>query len=396
LKQQILVMIASALSSLVFGQNVGIGTQNPTSKLHVNGSGKFDSSTLEIGAAIAGKDADAGKFKYLENNSNLEIFGAGTNANNRKISFYTEGGSSFNGALTSPNITLFGDNPTPFTAFSSQLESQSTEDQVNTTANSAAGFSVANWQSFTAGVTGKLDYVSMYYSNSSTINTTLKIYKGEGTTGQELVSVVFDILGNVVGGFKSSPALNVDIKEGEKYTIWVGNSATWFFNSFSVYSGGVASFNSNADYRFKTFVFAKKRILQLTNGQVNAINGAVILKENTTANTLVTTSDTVTVKKLQVGNTGTAISKIQNGSKAVGSLTGSFSTKIVTVAFPTAFASVPRIVATVQNELSSQNDEFMVTIKGVTTTEATFIVRRIDATGVGWGQNPQLNWWASE
>jgi subtilisin-like proprotein convertase family protein len=121
-----------------------------------------------------------------------------------------------------------------------------------------------------------------------------------------------------------------------------------------------------------------------------------VLKAGTDNNVIVTTNDTVAIKKLQVGNNGTALAKMQNGTYSVGPGGVNANTKQVTLTFPTAFTSIPRVVATVQNELSTYNDEFMVTIKSISTTNVVFIVRRLDAVNAGWGQSPVINWWAFE
>jgi hypothetical protein len=83
------------------GGNVGIGNLSPTAKLHVNGPVKIEgNNTLEFGANVSGKEANAGKIGYgtFEGNS-LNIVGAGTANNNRKIQFWAEGGAGFYGAL---------------------------------------------------------------------------------------------------------------------------------------------------------------------------------------------------------------------------------------------------------------------------------------------------------
>jgi hypothetical protein len=86
--------------------NVGIGT-TPGAKLHVAGNMKIDgTNTLEFGAGVAGKEANAGKIGYRAFSTDaLDIVGAGTAASGgRLIRFYCENGASFNGQVNAPNF----------------------------------------------------------------------------------------------------------------------------------------------------------------------------------------------------------------------------------------------------------------------------------------------------
>jgi hypothetical protein len=81
--------------------NVGIGTTSPGEKLHLAGKMKIDgTNTLEFGAGVSGKQADAGKIGYRSfTNDALDIFGAGSSGTNRKIKFWNEGGADFTGNI---------------------------------------------------------------------------------------------------------------------------------------------------------------------------------------------------------------------------------------------------------------------------------------------------------
>ena len=81
--------------------NVGIGTASPAEKLHLAGKMKIDGiNTLEFGAGVPGKQADAGKIGYQTYSTDaLDIIGAGSNGTTRKIKFWNEGGASFTGNI---------------------------------------------------------------------------------------------------------------------------------------------------------------------------------------------------------------------------------------------------------------------------------------------------------
>jgi subtilisin-like proprotein convertase family protein len=137
----------------------------------------------------------------------------------------------------------------------------------------------------------------------------------------------------------------------------------------------------------------------VNNGNFSITEDAVaipfIIKAGSDANVLITTNDTVQIKKLQVGSNGTAIAKMQAGTFAVGSQPLVQATKEVTFTFSTAFTSTPKIIATCRNELSTYVDQYVATVKTLSATSVTFIVRRLDSN-IGWGQNVQLDWWGFE
>jgi hypothetical protein len=104
-----LLLLFSSL--LLQAQNVGIGTSTPTARLHVNGMVKIDGlNVIEFGADIAGKEVNAGKIGYNSFGSGaLEIVGAGTNATNRTVFFFAEGGTTFSGPVNvQGNIRIQG------------------------------------------------------------------------------------------------------------------------------------------------------------------------------------------------------------------------------------------------------------------------------------------------
>ncbi len=98
--------------------NVGIGIV-PTSKLHVNGTTSINGlvrleglNLFEFGAGIAGKELNAGKVGYNAFGQNaLTFVGAGTNATNRAVYFFAEGGTTINGPLNIEGTVKVNNNP---------------------------------------------------------------------------------------------------------------------------------------------------------------------------------------------------------------------------------------------------------------------------------------------
>lgn len=86
--------------------NTGIHQSHPTAALHINGNVKIDSANLlEFGAGIVGKEANAGKIGYQKFSNGLDVIGAGASQNSRKIKFWAEGGSDFQGAIRVNGLT---------------------------------------------------------------------------------------------------------------------------------------------------------------------------------------------------------------------------------------------------------------------------------------------------
>lgn len=75
--------------------NVGIGMNQPIDKLEVNGKvAIMHNFSLEFGKYVVGKETNAGRMGYaLFTPNTLDIVGAGTASNNRKLRFWAEGGS---------------------------------------------------------------------------------------------------------------------------------------------------------------------------------------------------------------------------------------------------------------------------------------------------------------
>jgi hypothetical protein len=113
-KRMTVWLLLAGIATAAHSQNVGIGTTTPTARLHVAGNQKIDSTyTLELGAGLAGKEANAGKIGYqVFSPSALDIVGAGTQDNNRKITFWAEGGTVFKGTVFTNGDLLINTNAT--------------------------------------------------------------------------------------------------------------------------------------------------------------------------------------------------------------------------------------------------------------------------------------------
>ena len=83
------------------GTNVGINQAPGSESLDLNGTmGIVGHNTLQFGVGLAGQQQDAGKIGYEAfSASALDLIGAGTASNNRKIKLWGEGGTSTTGPL---------------------------------------------------------------------------------------------------------------------------------------------------------------------------------------------------------------------------------------------------------------------------------------------------------
>jgi hypothetical protein len=98
---------------------------------------------------------------------------------------------------------------------------------------------------------------------------------------------------------------------------------------------------------------------------------------------------------IRVGGGGTVIQRIQSGQAqmASGSATGRTN---LTITFPTAFATPPKILASVANDPGwDVDDTFAVSTRRVTTTNCVVNIMRVDLNG-GWSQLVRVNWQAWE
>lgn len=286
MKNNLILWIMLLLASTIgYGQNIGINVVNPpekltvggrlitnqlglgtpptTPKLSINGPAVFyRDRTLEFGLGAI-KEINAGKIGYQTFSDGLDFVGAGTSPTNRKIKFWAEGGSYFDGNIHADlsfvtnqfNFNHFS--PLDYTASRFNIDFGIDKDPFMVTQSMAdaecgcghpssnSGFIQSGWQSFTAINTGILSYVRM---NTGPINdmSIVKIYNGEGTSGSELAT------SNIIhtdDDWSYSGYLEVPVVAGQKYTIWVNNYSGWKYCN-NAYSGGKQHFDGNDDYFF--------------------------------------------------------------------------------------------------------------------------------------------------
>jgi hypothetical protein len=135
--------------------------------------------------------------------------------------------------------------PTPTPAPSLNL------DQSNPSGDGAGNFPDW-WQSFTAGVSGKLTKVGIQKLTDGTA--TLRIYQGEGTGGSLLFTG--SMSGISFDAFVFTDVSGVSVTRGQKYTIQASLSGdlTLRFDSGNPYPGGRLHLNPGYDLVFQTFV----------------------------------------------------------------------------------------------------------------------------------------------
>jgi hypothetical protein len=360
--------------------NVGVGNIAPSSKFHVSGNTRIDgklnlsdslfagngfklnanqqitsNNFLEMGNGIV-KQTDAGKIGYQLFSDGLDIMGAGTTTTNRKIKFFAEAGASFtgkvniadslnvnNGLNLAADLQITGNN---FLEFGKGLAKESNAGKIG-------------YQTFTVNT---LDIIG---AGTSVANRKIKFWNEGGA----------EFTGNVGIG-ATNPVGSLDVSSTNNTALYVrgANSQIRIIE------------NDSANKQWK---------IEINNNNFSVTEDGVasplLLKAGSNANTIVTSNDTVTIKKLQVGN-GTAIAKIQNGQTVLG--IGTAGVNNFTITFPIAFSGIPKVTATL--ETTNVNDVFTMSVKQISATSFVVQVYRIDVIGGNWGQSLKVNWSAWE
>ena len=150
---------------------------------------------------------------------------------------------------------------TAFVGQSQVLDQSQLQHDAGQSARNLPGWST--WQSFTAGLTGRLAQIDQGFSNPMTGTATLNIYSGSGIGGDLLYSDPVTISGT--GDFWANfmIALPVDITAGQMYTFEVVPTqggglpdpyAVQATTNTESYTDGVSTAGVGFDYVFRTFV----------------------------------------------------------------------------------------------------------------------------------------------
>ncbi|MFC1783199.1 hypothetical protein ACFL02_06395 [Planctomycetota bacterium] len=257
--------------------NVGIGVMIPNYKLEVVGaikgtSGLFGTGDLDFGANLQAANrinimdgVSSDPMLYIGDN-NIQYLQLQWNSVGDYAQLSTSSGSDFS-IMPGGNVGI--GTHTPAERFEVIGGATETPDQANTSWNDEDG---EGWQSFTAGINGKLSKIAMY-GGGFMDRWGIGIYSGEGTGGTLLYTHPIVVQAFGVGWHSITLSSAIDVQAGQIYTIALfAGEVHWKYSTSNPYAQGRSSLDSGYDYTFRTYVLdpgTPGKVLQASaNGEV--------------------------------------------------------------------------------------------------------------------------------
>ena len=244
--------------------NVGIGTTNPTTDLHISGGTNSVSLLLEADTDNSG-EADQPELIFVQDGGLVKTRLGYFDSNNAfsilqefddDMHFFTD---SINRMTIRANgkIGMGTTSPEGFLHVHKPVTDNSVADQQQLTGSSGV-FYQNFWQSITAGITGYLKKITLWNDEGFPGDFTMKIYEGEGISGTLLSTQSFTGIsdpGWITCVFSNPPI----ITSGNQYTFFVSGGIVDLGMTYSnPYAGGYFNESGNDhinwDAKFETFV----------------------------------------------------------------------------------------------------------------------------------------------
>jgi pyruvoyl-dependent arginine decarboxylase (PvlArgDC) len=245
---------------------VGIKTASPTSALDVNGTATATSFVKSGGSSNEYLMADGSVTNGVP--VTVGAISASSNANGAAITSgvlnLAPADATNGGIVTTGTQTFSGNKEIIGNLKLSEIIGSETLDQSSSNLTSGTGPYTSLWQSFTAGISGSLSKVTMFFYNCQASGT-LYIYQGTGTNGTLLSSQSFSFSTNGANDLIENFSLvnPPSVTSGSIYTMaFIASSGTLWggitndYNQGISYFGNTPSSNSNnsGSLYFKTFV----------------------------------------------------------------------------------------------------------------------------------------------
>ena len=217
---------------------VGLGVTDPTERLHVSGAIRMVDGNQADGY-IPISDAD-GKMVWTDPDSI-------TTNNNWTLS----GNNLINNNTGNVGIGR----SSAINKFSVDMEELSVQTVVQNTVGTgyAVGSEIPDWQSFTVYVATEITSIKLPH-NSGPTTKVLKIYEGEGTSG----NLLFTSGPTSFNGIAEFQISNVHLIPGNTYTLHLNKRKKWLYSVDNPFPDGMVGSDSGNDYRFEVLgLYAK-------------------------------------------------------------------------------------------------------------------------------------------